>query len=112
MSSSPIRSWGALYEFLGYPEPEDPELTRAVIITFFIAPHQNPVIASENFFVRIRLHSHLSAAPVRHFGEVTTAHTATANFSDAELLVLPRLAAMQMSHRAKCKRRGERGKHE
>ena len=71
MSSSPIRSWGALNEFLGYPEPEDPELTRAVIITFFTAPHQNPVIASENFFVRIRLHSHLSAAPVRHFGEVT-----------------------------------------
>ena len=71
MSSSPIRSWGALYEFLGYPEPEDPELTRAVIITFFTASHQNPVIASENFFVRIRLHSHLSAAPVRHFGEVT-----------------------------------------
>ena len=71
MSSSPIRSWGALYEFLGYPEPEDPELTGAVIITFFNAPHQNPVIASENFFVRIRLHSHLSAAPVRHFGEVT-----------------------------------------
>ena len=71
MSSSPIRSWGALYEFLGYPEPEDPELTRAVIITFFEAPHQNLVIASENFFVRIKLHSHLSAVPVRHFGKVT-----------------------------------------
>ena len=70
MPLSPIRSWGALYDYLGYPEPEDPELTCAVIITTFTAPHQNPVIASENFYVSIRLHSHLSAVPVHHVGEV------------------------------------------
>ena len=65
-----IRLWSALYNFLGYPEPEDAELTRAVIITFFTAPHQNPVFASESYFVRIQLHSHLSAEPVQHFAEV------------------------------------------
>ena len=67
---SPIRSWSALCNFLGYPEPEDAELTRAVIITFFTAPHQNQVFASESYFVRILLHSHLSAEPVQHFAEV------------------------------------------
>ena len=72
MPTSPIRSWGALYESIGYPEPEDLEQTRAVILMFFTASHQNPVIATENFFVRIMLHSHLSAVPVRHFGEVLT----------------------------------------
>ena len=69
---SPIRSWSALCNILGYPEPEDAELTRAVIITFFAAPHQDPVFASESYFVRILLHSHLSAEPVQHFAEVMT----------------------------------------
>ena len=68
MPLSPIRSWGALYDYLGYPEPEDPELTCAVIITTFTAPHQNPVIALNKFYVSIRLHSHLSVVPVHHFG--------------------------------------------
>ena len=68
--ASPIRSWNALYNFLGYPEPDDAELTRAVIITFFTAPHQDPVFASESHYVRILLHSHLSAEPVQHFAEV------------------------------------------
>ena len=67
---SPIRSRSALYNFLGYPEPEDAELTRAVIITFFTAPHQDQVFASERYHVRILLHSHLSAEPVQHFAEV------------------------------------------
>ena len=62
--SSRIRSWSALYNFLGYPEPEDVELT------FFTAPHPNPVFASESYFVRILLHSHVSADPVQHFAEV------------------------------------------
>ena len=70
MPLSPIRSWGALYDYLGYPEPEDPELTCAVIISTFTAPHQNLVIASENLYVCIRLHSHLFVVPVHHFGEV------------------------------------------
>ena len=65
-----IRSWSALYNFLGYPETEDAELTRAVIITFFTAPHQNQVFASESYYVRILLHSHLSAEQVQHFAEV------------------------------------------
>ena len=51
--SSPIRSWSALYNFLGYPEPEDSELTRSVIITYFTAPHQDQVFASESYYVRI-----------------------------------------------------------
>ena len=68
--ASPIRSWSALYNLLGYPEPDDAELTRAVIITFFTAPHQDPVFASESHYVRIQLHSHLSAEPVQHFAEV------------------------------------------
>ena len=68
--ASLIRSWSALYNLLGYPEPDDAELTRAVIITFFTAPHQDPVFASESHYVRIQLHSHLSAEPVQHFAEV------------------------------------------
>ena len=67
---SPIRSWSALYNLLGHPEPDDAELTRAVIITFFAAPHQDPFFASESYYVRILLHSHLSAEPVQHFAEV------------------------------------------
>ena len=68
--ASPIRSWSVLYNLLGHPEPDDAELTREVIITFFTAPHQDPVFASESHYVRIQLHSHLSAEPVQHFAEV------------------------------------------
>ena len=71
MPFSLIRSWDKLYDLLGYPEAEDPEVACAIIITTFTAPHQNPVIALENFYVNIKLHSHLSAVPVSHFGEVT-----------------------------------------
>ena len=48
---------------------------------------------------------------LRNFGEVTAAHAAATNLGDAELLILPRLAAVQVSHRAERKRRSERGKH-
>ena len=68
--AAPIRSWSALYSLLGYPEPEDAELTRAVITTFFVAPHQDLAFASESYYIRILLHTHLTAQPVQHFAEV------------------------------------------
>ena len=68
--ASPIRSWSSLYNFLGYPEPDDAELTRSVIITFFTAPHQDPVFASESHYVSIQLHSHLITESIQHFAEV------------------------------------------
>ena len=68
--ASPIRSWRALYTFLGYPEPDDVELTRTVIITVFIAAHQDLIFDSESYYVRIPLDSHLSSVPVQHFAEV------------------------------------------
>ena len=71
MPASPVRSWDSLYDLIGYPEPDDPELACAIIITYFTASHQNRLIASENFYVNIKLHSYLSAVPVPHFGEVT-----------------------------------------
>ena len=71
MPASTVRSWDSLYELIGYPEPDDPELACAIIITSFTASHQNRLIASENFYVNIKLHSYFSAVPVPHFGEVT-----------------------------------------
>ena len=41
--ASPIRSWRELYTILGYPEPDDVELTRTVIITDYISPSK-PVV--------------------------------------------------------------------
>ena len=71
MPASPVRSWDSLYDMIGYPEQDDLELACAIIITFLTASHQNRLIASENFYVNIKLHSYLSAVPVPHFGEVT-----------------------------------------
>ena len=68
--ASPIRSWRALYTFLGYPEPDDVELTRTVIITVFIAAHQDQLFDSESYYVRIPLDSHRSSVPVQHSQEV------------------------------------------
>ena len=71
MPASPVRSWDSLYDLIGYPEPDDPELACAIIITSFTASHQNRLIASENFYVNIKFHSYFSAVPVPHFCEVT-----------------------------------------
>ena len=68
--AAPIRTWSALYNVLGYPEPDDPELTRTIIITYFIASHQDQVFASETYFVRIPLHFHRSSETVPHLMEV------------------------------------------
>ena len=92
--ASPIRSWRALYTFLGYPEPDDVELTRTVIITVFIAAHQDHIFDSESYYVRIPLDSHRSSVPVQYSREVmqrlrTILHPgAMANIS-VEILHLP-----------------------
>ena len=56
---------------LCYAEADEPELARSIIITKFTTSHQNVIIASENFFVNINLHTYLSSDPIPHFGEVT-----------------------------------------
>ena len=68
--ASPIRSWRELYTILGYPEPNDTEVTRTLIITDFISAHQNPLFASESYYIRIPLDIHRSAVPVPHFMDV------------------------------------------
>ena len=68
--ASPIRSWRSLYTFLGYPEPDDVELIRTVIITDFISAHQDQLFDSESYFIRIPLDIHRSSVPVQHFQDV------------------------------------------
>ena len=68
--ASPIRSWRELYTILGYPEPNDTEVTRTLIITDFISAHQNPMFAWESHYIRIPLDIHRSAVPVPHFMDV------------------------------------------
>ena len=71
MACSPVRSWNELCSILGYAEADESELARSVIFTNFATSHQNAIIASENFYVNINLHTYLSAVLVPHFGEVT-----------------------------------------
>ena len=68
--ASPIRSWRELYTILGYPEPNDTEVTRTLIITDFISAHRNPLFDSETYYIRIPLDIHRSAVSVPHFMEV------------------------------------------
>ena len=68
--ASPIRSWRMLYTILGYPEPDEVELTRTVIITEYISAHQDPLFDSESYYIRIPLDMHRSFVPVLHFAEV------------------------------------------
>ena len=65
-----MRTWDRLYDQIGYPGSNEPEAACAIIITACITPHQNRLIATEDHYVNIRLHSYLSAVPVPHFGEV------------------------------------------
>ena len=44
---------------------------RAPSLLRLLRPHQNHLIASENVYVNIKLHSYFSVVPVPHFGEVT-----------------------------------------
>ena len=68
--ASPIRSWRELYTILGYPEPDDVDLTRTLIITDYISAHQNPLFDSETYYIRIPLDIHRSSVPVLHFMDV------------------------------------------
>ena len=68
--ASPIRSWRDLYTSLGYPEPNDTEETRTLIITDFISGHQNQLFDSEIYYLRIPLDIHRSAVSVPHFMDV------------------------------------------
>ena len=68
--ASPIRSWRELYTILGYPEPDDVDLTRTLIITDYISAHQNPLFDSESYYIRIPLDIHSSSVPVLHFMDV------------------------------------------
>ena len=71
MARSPVLSWYELHSIFGYAEADEPELARSVIVTNFITPHQNAIIASSNYYVNINLHTYFSADPIPHFGEVT-----------------------------------------
>ena len=71
MTSSTVITLERLYEQIGYPGSNDPEAACSIIITAFTTSHQNRLIATEDHYVNIRLHSHFSAVPVPHFGEVT-----------------------------------------
>ena len=94
--ASPIRSWRDLYTSLGYPEPNDTEETRTLIITDFISGHQNPLFDSEIYHLRIPLDIHRSAVSVPHFMDVTRRlatilpPSALANISVEVLQTVPR----------------------
>ena len=93
MTASPVRTWDRLYNQVGFRGTNDPELACAVTITALTAPHQNRFIATEDYYVNIRLHYHLSAVPVPHFAEVmqrltTVLPPETMAFISIELLQL------------------------
>ena len=70
MARSFVRSWNELYRMIGYAAPEDPELARAAIITNFVSSHLNGLLDTDDFYVNINLHIHLSAISIPHFGDV------------------------------------------
>ena len=76
MALPPVRTRDRLYRQVGYPDTNDPENVCAAIIAAFKALHQDRIIATEDQYVNIRLHSHLSAVQVPHFGEVMRRLTA------------------------------------
>ena len=56
---------------LSYAEADEPELARSVSFHNFATPHQNAIIASDNFYVNLNFHIYFSSDPIPHFGEVT-----------------------------------------
>ena len=70
MVRSFIRSWGALYDMLGFHEADDPESARSIIVTSIAQRNVNLLLDSSNFYVNIRLHTYFSSCVIRHELEV------------------------------------------
>ena len=69
MTSAPVQSWERLYGSVGLPSA-DPEEARTIIITTLSVLHQNPVIMTDEYYVRIPLNVYFSAIRIKHFGEI------------------------------------------
>ena len=70
MVRSFIRSWGALYDMLGFHEADDPESARSIIVTSIAQRNVNLLLDSSNFYVYIQLHTYFSSCYIRHELEV------------------------------------------
>ena len=70
MVRSFIRSWGALYDMLGFHEADDPESARSIIVTSIAQRNVNLLLDSSNFYVYILLNTYFSSDYVRHELEV------------------------------------------
>ena len=59
-----------LYESVGLYSTNDTEQAFAIVVTAMIVIHSGRTLATEQYHVRIVLHTHLSAIPIPHFSEV------------------------------------------
>ena len=70
MVRSFIRSWGALYDMLGFQEADDPDSAISIIVTSVAQQNVNLLLDSSNFYVCIQLHTYFSSSYIRHELEV------------------------------------------
>ena len=70
MVRSFIRSWGALYDMLGFHEADDPESARSIIVTSIAQRNVNLLLESSNSYVHILLNTYFTSDYVRHELEV------------------------------------------
>ena len=70
MARSFIRSWGALYDMLGFQEADDPDSAISIIVTSVAQQNVNLLLDSSNFYVCIQLHTYFSSSYIRHELEV------------------------------------------
>ena len=66
----PVQSCDDLYKQVGVYATNDPQQAKAAIVTAMIVIHQDRTLATDQYHVRIPLHTHLCAIPITHFGDV------------------------------------------
>ena len=71
MANFLVQSWDDLYKQVGLCNTNGPEQAKAVIVTAMLVFHQDRILATDQYHVRIPLHTHLFAIPIAHFGDVT-----------------------------------------
>ena len=64
MTTAPfLQSWDQVYRSLGFPRAE-PDEPKSVIVTTLVALHQNPILVTDEYHLRIPTHVFFSAVTV------------------------------------------------
>ena len=76
MTTACLQSWDRLYRSVGFPSAE-PDEDRTVVVTTLATLHQDNVLITDEYHIRIPLNVLCCAMRVRHFGDVMTRLRAT-----------------------------------